>query len=275
MKAKRQTRKIFFIITNYQIYCKGKDYPKKFYNAKPALPIVKIYFNLKAYFKNAIQNTIHILFVVLIRRRQPFVWRHVFTVNFSDLDLQTLIAGCIENNHRDQRTLYEKYYGYCLKTVFRYIYHYDKAVDVVNDGFVKVFRNFAKFQFRDTQNLEMVLMGWMRMIMINTAIDQLRKNNYLPEIGDISESTWAYEDKSQSADQVLLYKELIKEIKKLPPSYRTVFNLYVIEGLTHQEIANALGISVGTSKSNLSTARVILQKIIKNNDQEVADVCNM
>lgn len=159
--------------------------------------------------------------------------------------------------------------------MFRYIYHYDKAVDVVNDGFVKVFRNFEKFQFRDIENLEMVLMGWMRMIMINTAIDQLRKHNFLPEIGDISESTWAQEDKSQSSDQVLLYKELVKQIKKLPPSYRTVFNLYVIDGLTHQEIANLLGISVGTSKSNLSKARVILQNIVKNNDREVSDVCNM
>jgi RNA polymerase sigma factor (sigma-70 family) len=152
--------------------------------------------------------------------------------------------------------------------VFRYIYHYDKAVDVVNDGYVKIFRNFEKFQFRDIENLEMVLMGWMRMIMINTAIDHLRKNNFLPEIGDISETTWAQEDKSQSSDQVLLYKELVKQIKKLPPSYRTVFNLYVIDGLTHQEIANLLGISVGTSKSNLSKARVILQKIVKNNDRE-------
>ena len=146
---------------------------------------------------------------------------------------------------------------------------------MVNDGFVKVFRNFEKFQFRDIENLEMVLMGWMRMIMINTAIDHLRKNNFLPEIGDISETVWAQQDKSQSSDQVLLYKELVKQIKKLPPSYRTVFNLYVIDGLTHQEIANLLGISVGTSKSNLSKARVILQKIVKNNDREVSDVCNM
>lgn len=146
---------------------------------------------------------------------------------------------------------------------------------MVNDGFVKIFRNFEKFQFRDMENLEMVLMGWMRMIMINTAIDHLRKNNFLPEIGDISETTWAQEDKSQASDQVLMYKELVKQIKKLPPSYRTVFNLYVIDGLTHQEIADLLGISVGTSKSNLSKARVILQKIVKNNDREVSDVCSM
>ena len=200
--------------------------------------------------------------------------RLVFIYNLSGLSLQITIAGCIQNNQRDQKYLYEKYFGYCLKTVFRYIYHYDKAVDVVNDGYVKVFRNFEKFQLLDKENLEMVLMGWMRMIMINTAIDHLRKNNFLPEIGDISESVWL-QDKSQGSDHSLMYKELIKEIKKLPPSYRTVFNLYVIDGLTHQEIANLLGISVGTSKSNLSKARGILQKIIKNNDQEVAGVCNM
>ena len=207
--------------------------------------------------------------------KQPFIKKTVLHFNQPGLDLQILIAGCIRNNQRDQKFLYEKYYGYCLKTVFRYIYHYDKAVDAVNDGFVKIFRNIERFQLRDIENLEMVLMGWMRMIMINTAIDHLRKNNFLPEIGDISDSTWAQEDKSQSSDQVLLYKELVKQIKKLPPSYRTVFNLYVIDGLAHQEIANLLGISVGTSKSNLSKARVILQKIVKNNDREVSDVCNM
>lgn len=188
--------------------------------------------------------------------------------------LQHIITGCVQNNQRDQKFLYEKYYGYCLKTVFRYIYRYDKAVDVVNDGFVKVFRNFSRFECRDAANLEMILMGWMRMIMINTAIDHLRRNNFLPEIGDISETIWQHEDKSQSSDQALLYKELVKEIKKLPPSYRTVFNMYVIDGFTHQEIATQLGISVGTSKSNLSKARVLLQKIIKNNDHQLG-VCNM
>ena len=110
-------------------------------------------------------------------------------------------------------------------------------------------------------------MGWMRTIMINTAIDRLRKDNFLPEIGITNEGIWI-EDKSQSADQSLLYKELVQEIKKLPPGYRVVFNMYVIDGFTHQEISNRLGIAVGTSKSNLSKARTLLQKFIKNNDQE-------
>lgn len=170
------------------------------------------------------------------------------------------------NEARDQKTLYEKYYGYCLKTVFRYIYRYDKAVDIVNDGYVKLFRNFSKFTYTPGENLERVLMGWMRRIMINTAIDFLRKNNFMPEIGELSDNIWAMQDKSESADKVVLYKELILEIKKLPPSYRAVFNLYVIDGFTHHQIAEMLGISVGTSKSNLFKARLQLQKFINQKD---------
>lgn len=184
------------------------------------------------------------------------------------MDLQHIITNCIQNDQREMKVLYEKYYGYCLKTVFRYIYHYDKAVDVVNDGFVKIFRNLKNFKFNEVENLEMMLMGWMRMIMVNTAIDCLRKNNFSPEIGEISEHVWAQEDKSQSAEQAILYKELIKEIKKLPPAYRAVFNMYVIDGFNHQEIAATLGIAVGTSKSNLSKARVFLQKVLKSNEAE-------
>ena len=188
--------------------------------------------------------------------------------------LKIIINGCIQNNQKDQKWLYEHYYGYCLKVVFRYIFRYDKAVDVVNDGFIKIFRNFSKFTYTGTENLEMVFMGWIRRIMINTAIDVLRKDSLLPEIGSITEHLWMEEDKSQSSDQALLYKELINEVKKLPPSYRVVFNMYVVDGFTHQEIATQLGITVGTSKSNLFKAREHLKKIIKENDQQI-NVCNL
>jgi RNA polymerase sigma-70 factor (ECF subfamily) len=116
--------------------------------------------------------------------------------------------------------------------------------------------------------MERILMGWMRTIMINTAIDHLRKEELLPEIGAMDEDVWQHQDKSQSSEQAVLYKELIQEVKKLPPSYRVVFNMYVIDGFTHQEIAEQLGISVGTSKSNLFKARTHLQKFIQNNDQQ-------
>ncbi|MET0300106.1 MAG: RNA polymerase sigma factor [Flavitalea sp.] len=182
-------------------------------------------------------------------------------------NLKEIIVNCIRNSNRDQRILYEQFYGYCLKTVFRYVYHYDKAVDVVNDGFIKIFRNLHKFEFKPDVNTQMLLMGWMRMIMVNTAIDHLRQNQFAPEIGEIPDYVWESQDKSQSSDQHLLYKELIKEIKKLPPGYRAVFNMYVIDGFTHKEISEQLGISIGTSKSNLSKARMLLQNILKKSDQ--------
>jgi RNA polymerase sigma-70 factor (ECF subfamily) len=186
--------------------------------------------------------------------------------------LDEILTGCIEKNERDQKILYERYYGYCLKIVFRYIFRYDKAVDVVNDGFVKVFGKLHTFHYEQDTKLEMILMGWMRTIMVNTAIDRLRKDQLLPEIGMINEGMWI-EDTSQAADQSMLYKELILEVRKLPPTYRIVFNMYVIDGYTHQEIANQLKIAVGTSKSNLSKARGILQKFIKKADQE--KICYM
>ncbi|GAC1708708.1 MAG: sigma-70 family RNA polymerase sigma factor [Flavisolibacter sp.] len=184
-------------------------------------------------------------------------------------NLATTITGCVAGDPRAQRLIYEHYFGYCLKIVFRYIYRYDEALDVVNDAFVKVFKNFHKFSFsNDPKNADIMLMGWLKRIMINTAIDQLRRNNFLPEIGILSENIWV-EDHSQAPDQKILYKELVKEIKKLPPSYRLAFNMFVIDGFSHQQIADQLNISIGTSKSNLSKARALLQKILKNNEEEL------
>lgn len=188
-------------------------------------------------------------------------------------DVNTIIEQCIKNDPKYQRMLYENYYGYALKIVFRYIYKYDKAVDVVNDGFVKLFRNINKFNVEDNEFAERQLMGWIRKIMINNSIDALRKNEMVFEEGEIPEYVWEQTDKSNNADQLVLYKELIIEIKKLPPVYRTVFNMYVIDGLSHQEIADALHISVGTSKSNLWKARNLLQKFI--NGREELQACRM
>ena len=185
-------------------------------------------------------------------------------------NLSVVIQGCKDNDAKQQKLLYEHFFGYCLKIVFRYVYRYETAVDVVNDGFVKIFRSFDKFVFTNNDNETAQFMGWIRTIMIHAAIDQLRKNNFLPEIGSLSETAWEMEDKSQPSDRDILYKELILQVKKLSPAYRTVFNLYVIDGFTHQEIAAKLGISVGASKSNLAKARVILQNIIKQNEQQLS-----
>lgn len=173
-----------------------------------------------------------------------------------------------------QRLLYEKYYSYACKIVFRYIYRYDKAVDVVNDGFVKLFAHFDRFTYDESQDVTRMLMGWIRKIMVNTAIDSLRSKNMMPEIGGIPEYVWEEEPSAeQSAEQRLYYKELIVLIKELPPSYQVVFNMYVIDGFTHPEIAQQLGISVGASKSNLAKARAQLRKKLSTDIPEF-DVCS-
>jgi len=178
------------------------------------------------------------------------------------LDIIQIIDGCKRQDPQSQKILYERFYGYALKIAFRYIYQYDTAVDVTNDGFVKLFRHFERFRYKDEEFPERLLMGWIKRIIINTAIDELRKNNMTPEIGGVPEYVWEEVVDNQGADQGLLFKELISKVKNLPPMYRIVFNMYVIEGCSHFEIANTLGISEGTSKSNLSRARGILQKII-------------
>lgn len=178
--------------------------------------------------------------------------------------LKNIIEGCMNNEHKCQKIFYEHYYGFALKSVFRYIYRYDKATDVVNDGFVKIFRNFKTFKYQDEENLEKIVMGWMRRILINTAVDELRKQNMMPEVGDLPKEIWEEPDTESAPDQLLIYKELILQVKKLPPSYRAVFNMFVIDGFTHQDIAKQLGISVGTSKSTLFKAKAFLRKYLKN-----------
>ncbi len=184
-----------------------------------------------------------------------------------------IIKGCILGNHCSQRLLYNRYRGFALKIVFRYVYRYEKAVDVVTDGFVKLFRSFDRFELAEEMDNEKILMGWLKKIMVNTAIDELRKQNMMPEIGGIPDSLWEVHINSQDADQQLLYKDLIILIKELPPVYRLVFNLYVIDGYNHIEIAEMLKIPVGTSKSNLSRARTMLQKSIKK--MEEVQLCRM
>ena len=182
------------------------------------------------------------------------------------MNIVQIIDGCRRNEEWCQKILYDRFYGYALKIAFRYVYRYDVALNVTNDGFVKVFSQIERFDYKDKDFPEQLLMAWIKRIVINKSIDELRKNKMRPEIGSIPEYVWESSDDNLEADQFLLFKELIGYIKNLPPMYRIVFNMFVIDGYTHVEIAKSLGISVGKSESNLSRARVILQKIIKDKE---------
>jgi len=164
--------------------------------------------------------------------------------------------------------LYEHYRGFASKIVFRYIYHYEKAMDLVTDGFIKAFNQFEKFRMHEGMELEKIFMGWLKRIMINCCIDELRRSSMTPEIGGIPDDVWEITDKGDNADQQILYKNLISLIKELPPTYRAVFNLYVLDGYSHSLIAEMMQISVSTSRSTLSRAKTMLQNRIKNMEEE-------
>ena len=186
--------------------------------------------------------------------------------------LLQLIEGCIGNDAKCQKVFYEKYLGFVLKTVYRYVSSYESAAEASNDAFIKIFRSFKNFEYRHATNPEMLLFAWMRRIIVNTAIDYLRvsqaQKRHPPVTTTLHET--AADTEPVNADDKLLYKELIELVRKLSPSYRAVFNMYVIDGYSHQEIADMLGISVGTSKSNLARARAFLQKyLVKDNKDNV------
>jgi RNA polymerase sigma-70 factor (ECF subfamily) len=144
-------------------------------------------------------------------------------------------------------------YGVCL----RYSKDATEAEDNLQDGFIRVFTKINQYGFKGSFE------GWMRRIMVNTSLEKFRKNNHLYPVEDmmIFESI-QYEEDTLSA---ISADDLLKMIQELPPRYRMVFNLYAIEGYTHQEIAKTMEINEGTSKSNLSRARVILQKKVIQN----------
>jgi RNA polymerase sigma-70 factor (ECF subfamily) len=154
-----------------------------------------------------------------------------------------------------QYELYQRFapkmYGVCL----RYAANAEEAEDILQEGFIKVFRKLDSF--RSEGSFE----GWIRRIFVNTSIEHFRRKNYLQPITEREEAT--VEGKYLSVLDDLAERDIIGLVQQLSPGYRTVFNMYVVEGYTHREIADSLGISEGTSKSQLSRAKLILQNLVQ------------
>ncbi|UXP31382.1 sigma-70 family RNA polymerase sigma factor [Reichenbachiella agarivorans] len=169
------------------------------------------------------------------------------------MDEGELIKGCKAFDAAAQKILYEKYaskfYGIC----FRYLSDEAEAEDAVTEGFLKIFSKINTFEYRGKGSLE----GWMKRIVVNESLMLLRKRkHHLVEINQ-SDEKMKYAD---SIDSNLIETDILEQIKKLPKGYRTVFNMYAIEGYSHKEIGEKLGISENTSKSQLSKARASLIK---------------
>lgn len=167
-----------------------------------------------------------------------------------------IIKACIEGNRLGQEELYRlvapKMYGVCLQ----YTGNEDDAKDIMQDGFIKVFRKIEQFSGKGS------LEGWIRRILVNTALEKYRSKVHLQSIDEHDNINVEIVD--QYVLESMTAEEIAQLIQNLSPKYRLVFNLYAVEGYSHKEIAEKMGITEGTSKSNLSRARVILQqKVLK------------
>lgn len=176
--------------------------------------------------------------------------------------ISSLIAGCCKNDRNSQRDLYHWLHDYAMKISFRYVSRQEEAEELTSESFIKLFKNIHQFDGSRAGETEALLKGWFKRIVVNTCIDHLRRNHLKLVSHEINEEGDTYVDEQETGIDKLMYQEIIEAIKKLTPVYRTVFNLFVIEGFSHEEIAKQLGISVGASKSNLSKARNNLRKII-------------
>ena len=176
--------------------------------------------------------------------------------------ISILISGCCKNDRNSQRDLYQLLYEYAIKISFRYITRIEDAEELTNESFIKLFKNIDQFDSRRGGEPEALFKGWFKRIVVNTCIDHLRKTHLKLISQEISETSDFFTDKQETGIDKLMYREIIEAIKQLSPVYRTVFNLFVIEGYSHEEISEQLNISIGASKSNLSKARNNLRKII-------------
>ena len=174
--------------------------------------------------------------------------------DFDSNDPDSVIAACKRNDSKAQRALIKLYYGYVKSISLPYSSDNMLADEIINESFLKVFNNLDRYDEKQA------FKGWLRTIVVNTAIDFYRKSNQQPEYENLDNVYLA--DLSQDVISHISAEEILELVRRLSPVYRMVFSLYVLDGYTHKEIAEKLGIKEGTSKSNLQDARKKLQSMI-------------
>ena len=196
---------------------------------------------------------------------QPSVNRFVnpkSTLPNPDL-LRSWVRSAQAGDQRGQQHIYEAFASKMLLAIRRYIPGEQEALDVLQDGFIKVFRNIGGFTFKGSFE------GWMRRIMVNLAIDSLRANKHLHWVGENEEMLDVFAETAVSEDDDgpewagLGQADILEAMEELTPMYRAVFNLFAIEGYAHREISGQLEISEGTSKSNYAKARRNLRELLR------------
>lgn len=186
---------------------------------------------------------------------------HKVSMDLSDKDVvRELVEACAKGEEKYQKALFKQLYGEMMNVCYRYASRPEDAKDLLQEGFIKVFEKIGSFNFKGS------LEGWIRRIMVNNAIDYYRKQkNKFAMSETLIEASQIPEVKDDDAGifEDITAKDMLNCVQQLSPVYRAVFNLYVLDDYTHAEIAEELGISIGTSKSNLSKAKRNLKLMIK------------
>lgn len=175
-------------------------------------------------------------------------------------ELKEAIKGCVNNERKAQEYIHRKYYQTLLPICLRYTRNMDQAEDILQNSFIKIFNSIDRYEYKGSFE------GWLKRIVVNTSIDfhRSRKSDFLLLPEDQSMEDFDREDEDDGEWEFpYTPKQVMAAIQDLTPAYQAVFNLYVIEDYSHKEIAEMLGVSIGTSKSNLLKAKVRLRKILE------------
>lgn len=173
-----------------------------------------------------------------------------------------LVEGCLKNDRKTQEVLYRKHFSVMMNMCMRYTKDRDQAMEIVNDGFLKVFKKIDKFSFKGS------LEGWIRRLVFHSLSDYFKKNSKYLQFLVFEERETAY----QSTQLERMYVEdILKMVEYLPPASKRVFQLYAIDGYTHVEISKNIGISVGTSKWHLASARTKLKQVLATQNTGIAN----
>lgn len=172
-----------------------------------------------------------------------------------------LVYKCLQNDRKAQAELYNLFSGKMFAVCMRYAADYDGACDMMQEGFVKVFKSLDRFNFEGSVE------GWVRRIVVNTAIDHYRKASKLHAVSDL-EGVEVADSSSEHFLSKMASDDIIALIQKLPAGYRAVLNLYILEEYSHKEIAAMLGITEGTCKSQLARAKAVLRNMINESEVE-------
>ena len=178
-------------------------------------------------------------------------------LNNQKYDEKEIVAGCVRNERKAQEILFRKHFDTMMRMCMRYTHDRDRAMEIVNIGFLRVFQKLHTFEFKGS------LEGWIRRLVFHALSDHFRKDKKYLQFMVFEERDQSSQEKAHSN---LYAEDIMKMVDTLPPATQEVFRLYAIEGYTHVEISKNVGISVGTSKWHLANARKILKKLIDQNN---------